>query len=233
MTITLVTGANKGLGRETARRLIEAGHTVYIGARDAGRGHAAAAELGARLLLLDVTDNASVDTAVAELTRREGRLDVLINNAGIFEGMVKPEDVTAADMGRIYEVNVFGPVRVTHAFLPLLRTSDSPVVVNVSSGLGSFGVVTDPERHEYGFALPIYASSKAAVNMLTVQYAKAFPDLRINAVEPGFTATDLHGMSGAGIQGVEEGAEMIVRLATIGPDGPVGTFSDRAGPLPW
>jgi NAD(P)-dependent dehydrogenase (short-subunit alcohol dehydrogenase family) len=233
MTITLITGGNKGLGRESARRLLALGHTVYIGARDAGRGQAAADELGARFLRLDVTDDASVAAAAAELTSRECRLDVLINNAGVFEGLVKPEDVSIDTLRSIYDVNVFGVVRVTQAFLPLQRASKSPVIVNVSSGLGSFGVVTDPQRAESAYALPIYASSKTAVNMLTVQYAKGLPDLRVNAVEPGLTATDLHGMTGHGIQTVEQGAEAIVQAATIGSDGPTGTFFDRAGSLPW
>lgn len=231
MTITLITGGNKGLGREAARRLIGLGHTVYLGARDAGRGQAAADELGARFLPLDVTGDASVTAAAAELTRREGRLDVLINNAGVFEGLLKPEEITAADAECIFAVNVIGVVRTTQAFLPLLRASASPVIVNVSSGLGSFGVVTDPASRESAFSLPVYGSSKAAVGMLTVQYAKGLPDLRINAADPGFTATDLNG--GTGHQGVQEGTDAIVRLATIGPDGPTGTLLSRTGPVPW
>jgi NAD(P)-dependent dehydrogenase (short-subunit alcohol dehydrogenase family) len=231
MTVTLITGGNKGLGRETARRLIALGHTVYLGARDAGRGQAAARELGARFLPLDVTDDTSVATAAAELTRAEGRLDVLINNAGLYEGLIKTEEVSVADMRRIYDVNVFGVVRVTQAFLPLLRAAESPVIVNVSSGLGSFGVVTNPDRHESGFAVPVYGSSKAALGMLTVQYAKGLPDIHVNAVDPGFTATDLNGNTG--YQTVGQGTDAIVRLATIGPDGPTGTFADREAAAPW
>jgi len=230
VTITLMTGGNKGLGREAARRLIGLGHTVYLGARDAGRGQGAAVELGARFLPLDVTDDASV-TAAAERTRREGRLDVLINNAGVFEGLLKPEEITAPDAERVFAVNVIGVVRTTQAFLALLRASASPVIVNVSSGLGSFGVVTDPASRESAFSVPGYGASKAAVGMLTVQYAKGLPDLRINAADPGFTATDLNG--GTGHQTVEEGTDAIVRLATIGPDGPTGTFLSRTGPVPW
>lgn len=227
MTTTLITGANKGLGYESARRLLAAGHTVYIGARDPGRGAAAAEQLGARFVQLDVTDEASVQNAVETV----GELDVLINNAGIAGTRTAPEDVTAADMRRVYETNVFGLVQVTHAALPLLQKSAAPVIVNVASGLGSVGVVTDPGRFESQFPTLAYGSSKSAVVMLTVQYAKAFPGIRINVVDPGYTATDLN--SNSGTQTVAEGTDAIVRLATIGPDGPTGGFFDRAGTVPW
>ncbi len=231
MTITLITGGNKGLGRESARRLIELGHTVYIGARDAERGRTTADELGTQFLYLDVTDDASVNAAAAELTQKEGHLDVLINNAGITHLGLPIEGTTADEMLSIYETNVFGIVRMTHAFLPLLRASAAGVIVNVSSGLGSFGQVTNPERIESRLNELAYSSSKAAVSMLTVQYAKGLPDLRINAVDPGATRTDLNG--NRGYQTLEEGTDAIVRLATISLDGPTGTFSDRTGNMPW
>jgi NAD(P)-dependent dehydrogenase (short-subunit alcohol dehydrogenase family) len=232
MSIALITGANKGLGKATARRLAELGHTVYLGARDPERGQQAATELGVPWLQLDVTDDASVDAAAAELTRREGRLDILVNNAGVGGRDAKPDDLTADDLRAAYDVNVFGLVRVTHAFLPLLHRSQAGVIVNVSSRLGAFGAMTDPDSFQYPFFTPVYGSSKSAVNMLTVQLAKALPDLRINAVEPGLTATDLHGRSGPGVQTPEEGAEYIVGLATVSADGPTGTFSYDT-PLPW
>lgn len=231
MTITLITGGNKGLGHESARRLIELGHTVYIGVRDAERGRVAANELGAHFLHLDVTDDASVNAAAAALTQKEGHLDVLINNAGIADVGLTIEGTTADDMRSIYETNVFGIVRMTQAFLPLLRASAAGVIVNVSSGLGSFGYVTNPERIESRLNNLAYSSSKAAVSMLTLQYAKGLPNLRINAVDPGATRTDLNG--NRGYQTLEQGTDAIVQLATIGQDGPTGTFSDRTGNMPW
>jgi NAD(P)-dependent dehydrogenase (short-subunit alcohol dehydrogenase family) len=235
MTTTLITGANKGLGFETARRLIAAGHTVYVGSRDAERGRRAAERLGARMVLIDVTDDASV-AAAAKTIEADGGLDVLINNAGIEGrtpdgGVIGAAEVTADMMRRLFETNVFGLVRVTHAFLPLLQRSAAPVVVNVSSGLASMARVTAPGTPTYAYPGVAYPASKAAVNMITVQYAKAFPSMRINAVEPGYTATDLNGHTGT--QTVEEGAEIIVRMAQVGPDGPTGGYFDAAGPLPW
>lgn len=231
MTNTLITGANKGLGFEAARRLKALGHNVFIGARDREKGEAAAQRLGVRFVLLDVTNDASVSSAAAWLQQHAGSLDVLINNAGIAGGQIAPADATADDVREVYETNVFGIVRVTHAMLPLLRASKNPVIVNVASGLGSFGVVTDPKRFESKVAALAYCSSKSAVTMLTVQYAKTLPEMRINVVDPGYTATDLNHNSGP--QTVEQGTDAIVRLATIGKDGPTGTFQDAAGLLPW
>ena len=228
MSVMLVTGANKGLGYETARQLIQRGHTVTIGARDTERGAAAASELGARFVQLDVTDDASVDAALRSIDEREGRLDVLVNNAGISA----TADVDGPLALEVFDTNAIGVIRVTQAALPLLEKSDNPVVVNVSSALGSFWAVTNPARRQFHFPSIIYGASKAAVSMLTVQYAKTFPAIKFNAVEPGFTATDLTPMSGAG-QPVEKGAEVIVRMATIGHDGPTGTFQEGDDELPW
>lgn len=236
MTTTLITGANKGLGLETARRLTEAGHNVYLGSRDAARGRRAAEAVGARLLVLDVTDDASVTAAAEAVEADGGGLDVLINNAGI-EGrgpgnsVIGAADVTADMMREVFETNVFGTVRVTHAFLPLLRRSAAPVIVNVSSGLASLTALTTPGTPAYGYPGVAYPASKTAVNTVTVQFAKAFPEMRINAVEPGFTKTDLNGNTG--IQTVEEGAEIIVRMARVGADGPTGGYFTAEGPLPW
>jgi NAD(P)-dependent dehydrogenase (short-subunit alcohol dehydrogenase family) len=228
MTVTLVTGANKGLGLETARQLTDRGHTVYIGARQAARGEAAAAELGARFVQLDVTDDASVAAALRSIADQEGHLDVLVNNAGIST----MADVTGQVALEVFDTNAIGIIRVTQAAIPLLEQSENPVVVNVSCALGSFWAVTNPERRQFHFPSIVYGSSKAAVSMLTVQYAKALPGIKFNAVEPGFTATDLTPFSGAG-QPVDVGAEVIVRLATIGPDGPTGTFHEGEGELRW
>ncbi|MHA6764442.1 SDR family oxidoreductase [Streptacidiphilus sp. PAMC 29251] len=235
MTTTLITGANKGLGFETARRLVAAGHTVFLGSRDAERGRRAAEQLGARAVQLDITDDASVQAAV-KVVEAAGGLDVLINNAGVEErgdgnAVIGAADVTADLMRQTFDTNVFGTVRVTHAFLPLLRRSAAAVVVNVSSGLASLTEVTTPGTPRYTYPGVAYPASKVAVNMLTVQYAKAFPEMRINAVEPGFTKTDLNGNTG--VQTVEQGAEIIVRMAQTAPDGPTGGYFDAEGPLPW
>jgi NAD(P)-dependent dehydrogenase (short-subunit alcohol dehydrogenase family) len=231
MTATFITGANKGLGFETGRRLIAAGHTVYLGARDEHRGKEAAAAIGAHPVLIDVTSDESVQAAAALVRDQAGHLDVLVNNAGIVGARKPAGEITAADMQAVYDTNVFGVVRVTHAFLPLLQASDAPVVVNVSSGMGSLAITTDPGRLESTIVSLAYPSSKSALNMLTSQYAKAYPAIKINAADPGYTATDFNDHRGT--QTVGEGAEIIVRLATIGADGPTGGYFDAAGPVPW
>ncbi|WP_164702740.1 SDR family NAD(P)-dependent oxidoreductase [Modestobacter sp. KNN46-3] len=227
MTVTLITGANKGIGFETAGQLVELGHIVYIGARDVERGEKAAAEIGARSVQLDVTDDASVGRALAAIDAAEGRLDVLVHNAGVLEtGLDGPAAL------RSFDTNAVGIVRVTEAALPLLRRSSTPNVVVISSSAGSFWAVTNPERPEFGLPLALYSASKAAATMLTVQYAKAHPGIRFNALEPGTTATDMTAAFGIG-RPVEASARVVVRLVTSGPDGPTGTLQDEAGELPW
>lgn len=235
-TIALVTGANKGLGKQTVRRLAAQGWTVWLGARDPERRAATARELAAggadvRYVALDVTSDESVQAAVKVLDAEHGRLDALVNNAGITGGRVAPAETGPDDFRACYETNVFGPVRVTRAFLPLLHRSTRPRVVMVSSGMGSLAVTTDPKRLESGIVSLVYPSSKAALNMITSQYAKALPDIKINAVDPGYTATDLNAHRGH--KTVEQGAEVIVRLATISANGPTGGYFDEDGPLPW
>ena len=230
MTTTLITGANKGLGYEAARRLLADGHDVWVAARDGERGRRAAEELGARFVQLDVTSEESVNAATATVQAETG-LDVLINNAGIAGPHIPMTELAVADVENVYETNVFGPVRVTQAFIPLLQRSSAPVIVNVSSGLGSETLVRNPERSESTVNSVAYCSSKSALIMITTQYAKGYPDIRINAVDPGYTATDLNHNSGH--QTMQEGTDAIVAMASIGPDGPTGTFTDRHGAVPW
>jgi NAD(P)-dependent dehydrogenase (short-subunit alcohol dehydrogenase family) len=230
-TITFITGANRSLGYETARRLIEQGQTVILGARDPERGSAAAEALGARFVQIDVADDASVAAAAEDVRAHEGRVDVLINNAGIIGSHAPADEITGPDALEILNTNVASIVRMTHAFLPLLREAARPAIVNVSSGMGSFAATHDPDRVESSFAAPLYTSSKAAVTMLSTQYAKALPDVRVNAVDPGYTATDFNGHSGP--QTVTEGTDAIVALATEGHEAGTGRFVDRHGPVAW
>ncbi|MHA7985939.1 SDR family NAD(P)-dependent oxidoreductase [Rathayibacter sp. CAU 1779] len=234
MTTTLITGANKGLGKATARQLVAAGHTVYLGARDEGRGRAAADEIGARFVQLDVTDDASVAAALKTI-EADGGLDVLINNAGVAKRQGGGEALDGPSVLGVFDTNAVGVIRVTEAALPLLRRSTNPVVVNVSSALGSFWATHEPTRPAFSFPSIVYGSSKAAVSMITVQYAKAVPEVKFNAVEPGITATELGGGDPGSHPGrpAEESAEVVVRMATIGLDGPSGTFQEDAGELGW
>jgi NAD(P)-dependent dehydrogenase (short-subunit alcohol dehydrogenase family) len=242
MTTTLVTGATRGIGREVARRLVEAGHTVYLGARDLPLGIEVAAAVGAIPIQLDVTNQNSIAAAVDRLREDLGALDVLVNNAGIAGGQLRPGEATIEDLRHVFETNVFGAAAAMDAFTPLLEASDSPVVVNVSSAVGSLTLNTAPDSR---WTMLAYPMSKAALNMLTIQYARAFPRWRVNATTPGLTATDFTGprdgkptveelrTAGMQINTVEQGAEVIVRMAQIGPDGPTGTFVGNDGPVPW
>ena len=229
-TITFITGANKGLGYETARRLIALGQRVIIGARDVERGKTAADKLGARFVPIDVTNDESVSRAAEDVKAHEGHIDVLINNAGIIGSRLPAEEIGGPEALEVLNTNVAGIIRVTHAFLPLLKRSSHPAIVNVGSGMGSLALTRDPKRSESKHVAPLYSSSKAAVTMLTAQYAKALPGMRVNAADPGYTATDLNGNSGH--QTITEGTDAIVALATEGPEAPTGRFIDRAGLVP-
>jgi NAD(P)-dependent dehydrogenase (short-subunit alcohol dehydrogenase family) len=241
-TSVLITGGNKGLGLETARRLGDEGWTIFLGSRDRTRGREAVDKLtagGANVILvpLDVTSNESVAGAVRIVAEHTDRLDVLINNAGAPGNIVPPAEATAEEVHAVYDTNVYGPIRVTHAFLPLLQAAENPRVVMVSSGGGSFAVITDPTQPVSTMHELAYSSSKAALNMITVRYAQALPKIKFNALTPGevvnrkFTATDMNGHRGQ--LTVTEGSDPIIQLATLDADGPTGTFIDRLGPVGW
>jgi NAD(P)-dependent dehydrogenase (short-subunit alcohol dehydrogenase family) len=240
--IALVTGANKGIGREIAAQLAALGHTVVIGSRNAEAGDRVAAELrdgggDAIAVALDVTDPASAAAAAATVEAQFGCLDALINNAGISHlpgaGIAGQQPATAdvEEVRTIFETNFFGVINVTSAFLPLLRRSSAPRIVNVSSSAGSLTKMADPGNH--GPIAIGYAPSKTALTALTLQYAKglASEHILVNAVCPGFVATDLNNF--AGIRTPAQGAAAAVRMATIPVDGPTGTFTDDQGPVAW
>jgi NAD(P)-dependent dehydrogenase (short-subunit alcohol dehydrogenase family) len=247
-TIALITGANKGIGRATAEQLAALSMTVLIAARNPRHGEQAAAALraaggDAHAVPLDVTDPATVQAAATQVQGRFGRLDVLINNAAISgSGQVSPEDAddqlpssVDLDMVRaVFETNVFGVIAVTNAMLPLLRRSPAPRIVNLSSHAASLAITSVPDGR---FAtLPqsaAYAPSKTALNALTVQYANELrkDGILINAAAPGYCATDINNHSGP--RTAAQGAVVVVRLATLGADGPTGGFFSEDGPIPW
>jgi NAD(P)-dependent dehydrogenase (short-subunit alcohol dehydrogenase family) len=238
--IALVTGANKGIGFEIAAGLGALGWSVGVGARDAGRREAAVDKLragGADVfgVPLDVIDDASVTAAAALIEERHGRLDALVNNAGVTGGM--PQNPTTADLATVrtaVETNVIGVIRVTNTMLPLLRRSPSPRIVNMSSGVGSLTRQTSSAGPDAVGPLSVaYSPSKTFLNAVTVQYAKELhgTDILINAACPGFVATDLNGFRG--IRTPEQGAAIAIHLATLPDDGPTGGYFEDAGPIPW
>jgi NAD(P)-dependent dehydrogenase (short-subunit alcohol dehydrogenase family) len=176
-----------------------------------------------------MTTTLSVWIGARDITRGRRAAEAL--GARFVQLDVRASEATAEAMRAVYETNVFGAVRVLHAFVPLLERSPAPVVVNVSSGLGSLGLASDPDSPSAELNFPVYSSSKAALNMLTLQYAKPFPRMRINSVDTGYTATDFNAHRGT--QTVEEGAETIVRYALTAPDGPTGGFFDASGRARW
>ena len=237
--VALVTGANKGIGRETARRLAELGMTVLVGARDRERGESAVRSLCAtsadvHLVLLDVADEASAARAAADVAQRFGRLDVLVNNAAIAIGSGPPSEQSVAAMRELFATNLFGTVAVTQAFLPLLEKAAAARIVNVSTSLGSLQLSADPDAPvARESALFGYAASKAAINAFTVRLANELraKNVKVNSACPGFVATDLNQHRGP--RTVEQGAEIIVRLATLPDDGPTAGFFNDAGAVPW
>ncbi|NML66104.1 SDR family oxidoreductase [Hymenobacter sp. RP-2-7] len=231
MKTVLITGANKSIGFEAARQLLQQGYYVYLGSRDAQRGQQAVAQLRAEgltqveLLTIDVTDSASIAAARATLGQKTPVLDVLINNAGISGGMSQPAVSTPiGTIKEVFDTNVFGVIEVTQAFLDLLRQSPAPRIVNVTSGLGSLTLHNDPSWKYYHVKGAAYAPSKAALNGYTIMLAYELRDtpFKVNAVDPGYTATDFNHHSGPGT--VPDAAARLVKAATLGPDGPTSQF---------
>lgn len=236
--VAVVTGANKGIGLEIARQLAREDVTVFIGARDEGRGRAAAEKLraeglDARPLRIDVTNDASVTAAAAEVEKAAGRLDILVNNAAIAIDDGPPSAISIDVLRRTYETNVFGVVRAIQAFLPLLRGSPAGRIVNLSSGLGSIALNGDPSWDFAAAKYLAYNTSKSAVNAITVQFASELRDtpIKVNAADPGYVATDMNRHQGP--RSVEQGAATPFRLATLPADGPTGGYFNDEGPIPW
>lgn len=241
--VALVTGANKGIGREIARQLAGLGFTVFAAARDADRGEASATRLredglDVRFVELDVTKSATILAAAQVIDAQVGRLDVLVNNAGMGILRAPPAVLTADDVRTVFETNVFGVIAVTQAMLPLLERSAAGRIVNISSTLGSLAAASDPDRNTSSAAYATsvglaYSTSKTALNAVTICFANQLraTSIKVNAACPGHVATDLNGF--AGRRTVEQGAREPVRLATLDADGPTGGFFDDEGPKSW
>jgi NAD(P)-dependent dehydrogenase (short-subunit alcohol dehydrogenase family) len=239
--IVLITGGNKGIGLETARQLGKLGFTILLGSRDEARGQEATATLtaeniNAKAITLNITDLDTIQSAVKQIDDQYGALDVLINNAGVcLERGLPPSQLELTVLRNTYETNVFGSFSVTKALLPLIKKSPAGRIVNLSSGLASLTEYNNPESdaEKYGVNLLAYMSSKTAVNALTVLFAKELKDtpIKINSADPGYTATDLNGHTG--YRTVEQGASIVVKLATLPNDGPNGGFFDENGVIPW
>jgi NAD(P)-dependent dehydrogenase (short-subunit alcohol dehydrogenase family) len=237
--IALVTGANKGIGYQTARQLASQGMTVLLGARDEQRGKEAAAKLRAegldvQFLHLDVNDKSTHEAARGFIGDKFGRLDILVNNAGIaLEATQKPSEVDLQTLRKTFDTNFFGVIAVTQTLLPLIRRSGAGRIVNVSSGLGSLTLHSDPAWEFYPVKLLAYNASKTALNAFTVMLAHELKDtgIKVNSADPGFTATDLNGHRG--YKTVEQGALVITQLATLPADGATGSYFDDQGVLPW
>ncbi|MBC6430321.1 SDR family oxidoreductase [Nostoc sp. HG1] len=238
--VALITGANKGIGYEIARQLGSKGATVLVGARDIKRGEEAANklrlnEIDARSVQLDVTDQKTIDSARKQIESEFGKLDILVNNAGMISDgdRLPPSQVDIETLRHTYDTNVFGVFAVTKAVLPLLKKSTAGRIVNLSSGLGSLTQNSDPNYEFADFKLLAYNSSKTAVNAITVLLAAELKDtpIKINAADPGFTATDINQYQG--YRTVEQGAIAAVRLATLPDDGSSGGFFDENGVVPW
>jgi len=234
----LITGANKGLGYETARQLGARSYTVWIGARNKGKGEAAAAQLlqegiDAHFVELDVTRPPTIESAARKVERLCGKLDVLVNNAGVFLDNAPPSELDIELLRQTFETNVFGAFAVTRTMLPLLAKSPAGRVVNVSSSLGSLSKLGDPDFEFADFLAAAYNSSKTALNALTVQFAKQWKDspIKFNAADPGYMATDM--TANQGRRTVQQGAVIVVCLATLPDDGPSGAFYDANGAIPW
>lgn len=235
----LVTGATRGIGHEIARQLAETGHEVWLGSRDEKRGEEAASKLRAKgykvhALPLDVTDDASVVEAARLLAEKTDHLDVLVNNAGIAQGFDNaPDEEPISNVKDVYEVNVFGPIRVTQAFVPLLKAASGAQVVMISSELGSITALLDTGSEFYGANSLGYNSSKTALNAATISFAKALEPhgIKVNAVDPGFTATDMNG--GTGYRSVAQAAEIPIALANGKMNGVTAAFLNHNGTLGW
>lgn len=245
MKTALITGANKGIGFETAKQLLQKGYFVFIGSRNINNGESAVQQLkkegfeNTKAIQLNVTDIVSIENARKEIGEQTDILDVLINNAGINGGM--PQAALEAPVEayqNVMDTNLYGVIRVTHAFMDLLKKSDEPRIVNVSSSGCSLTLHSDPSWIYYSHKAAVYTASKAAMNMYTINLAYELRDtpFKVNAVCPGFVATDFNNHRGTGT--VEEGGKRIAKYAMIAQDGPTGKFiseeyNPESGETPW